>query len=256
MKAYKTGEHHFDVRLAPARQLDLRVVDYDGVPFKHVGVRVINSDGDEVQISQGRMMTNRVRTNAAGTALLAPLPAGPITVFIAHAGAEREFPIDLTRSIEGSYEIEIELERVEPIEVNVAALLTSLPANAEPLRHRRFDSLDQLVAVLPKLESTQPEGFLDADEFSAQLIDAAGKLHGTSSGRRQSDRSWRIKTRHYKGGSTTPSELAGTELQAIYPEFPLRLVIEIDGHEPFDEFLDVTAEEPDAALVVYIRRSE
>jgi len=252
-REYEVGEHAFDVALAPARHVEVRIVDPAGEPWT-TSLTAEDATGEPLFLNSNGMSSTQLRVD--GVAYIEALPAAPITLFVEHAGGERAYPIDLTRPLQGPYEIV--LERVEPIEVAVEVLLVSVPETSErPLLQDLADlqGPDALFEALGRKPGELGELF-DASTFEVELRDADAEVVSTATGRQHDGGKWRLESTGSAGGSAAPSApVAHGRLRAEYPTFPLRLIVEADGHETIDIELGLTADDPHAAWLVSMRRA-
>lgn len=138
-REYDLGEHEVHCLLSPARSLTLSVVDESGETFEHGQLEILDLTGERIHIGNGTFTSLSVGIQE-GQVILHDLPAEQLTLRLKVGerafGSTHEFPLDLSRPIEGVYELVV--PRAVPIStVSLDCLVLVLGAEADETEIRR-----------------------------------------------------------------------------------------------------------------------
>lgn len=237
-----TGEARIDVRLFPARSIQLRVVDQEGNPVE-ARVRVFDPDGTQRMMQVGGMSISDVRSRN-GLLGLTGLPAGPVRLWVqGEALEEVEVEIDLTHPFTEPVEVVLEGEGQEHVPWSLAVLVTDEPELAG------LHSLEDLRAAYEAGRVRMPRETITIDFQNA----ADRSLQTTTIEFLEAFR-YHVRTEGARpfGGWSEEGEFQGPESRGSIPATVTRAIVTLAGQEPVEVAPDPEADADEGRVLVLL----
>jgi|GEM_PF-2174768 len=247
LEEYQLGEHRFDVKLAPARKLHVKISDLQGQAIKG-SLSFSDPIGNPIMTEQGGYRSTHTHLSD-GEAVVLGLPASPVkmTVQVNEQKRQWDFDIDLTIEPKARFDFVIDCDR--PIEwrrLHLFVLNAGDKTQSLRLKPLSIDSILQNLDFLKPeetdetviyddllsryFESLNTPIIKDVSAITAVASDGEGSVYSAGNCTRNEDGTWTLSSQ--KGGnSDSQPHSARPGLSLHVPRRAFQLDVSAPGYE-------------------------
>lgn len=153
-REFTIGEHDLAIDLAPARRVEVRVVDEHGAAYTSAAIEVRDRTGERVWIETGGGMRMTAASYLNDHALMHGLPGELLTFQVAVGTRDEqnvhEFPVDLTHPLDGPLELVVP-RKPEERRVSASIYLLEIDAGGD------LEEAERRAPAIAQGEAADPE---------------------------------------------------------------------------------------------------